>query len=219
MPFIKSLLSAAALACLASAETIKITATSSNTFDPSSITASHGDVLEFHFEPKNHSVVSGLYDFPCTPVQLGTGFFSGFTFNTTDGEAEKVFRVTVNGTDPIPFYSSQGNECAGGMVGIVNPSKNQTLADYKKRASALARSVSPGRTAFGGEIADNDDDSSSNSTSSGGSGSGSGSDGKGGSSGGGGSSGSSSDKGDKDNGSVSLSVSIGALALAMLMAI
>ncbi|KAM0484425.1 hypothetical protein ACHAPX_001848 [Trichoderma viride] len=216
MPSIKSLLSAAAVACLASAETIKITATSSNTFDPSSVTASHGDILEFHFEPKNHSVVSGLYAFPCTPMQLGTGFFSGFTFNTTDGEADKVFRVTVNGTEPTPFYSSQGNECAGGMVGIINPSKNQTLADFKKRASALARSVSPGRTAFGGDIADNDDDSS-NSTSGGNSSSG----GKGGSSGSGSgsSSGSGSDKDGKDNGSVSLSVSIGALALAMLMAI
>ncbi|UKZ85303.1 uncharacterized protein TrAFT101_001170 [Trichoderma asperellum] len=211
MPSVKSLLSAAALACLASAETIKITATSSNTFEPSNITASHGDILEFHFEPKNHSVVSGLYAFPCTPMQLGTGFFSGFSFNTTDGEADKIFRVTVNGTDPIPFYSSQGNECSGGMVGIINPSKNQTLADYKKRAAALARSVSPGRTSFGGEIVDNDD--SSNSTS--------GDDGKGGSSSGGkgGSSGGSSDKDGKDNGSVSLSVSIGALALAMLMAI
>ncbi|EHK43428.1 uncharacterized protein TrAtP1_001318 [Trichoderma atroviride] len=212
MPSVKSLLSAAALACLASGETIKITATSSNTFDPSTITASHGDILEFHFEPKNHSVVSGLYAFPCTPMQLGTGFFSGFSFNTTDGEADKVFRVTVNGTEPTPFYSSQGNECSGGMVGIINPSKNQTLADFKKRASALARSVSPGRTSFGGEIADNDDDSS-NSTSSGNGSSG----GKGGSSGG--SSGSGSDKDGKDNGSVSLSVSIGALALAMLMAI
>ncbi|KAL7893583.1 hypothetical protein HDV63DRAFT_408170 [Trichoderma sp. SZMC 28014] len=213
MPSIKSLLSAAAVACLASGETIKITATSSNTFDPSSVTASHGDILEFHFEPKNHSVVSGLYAFPCTPTQLGTGFFSGFTFNTTDGEADKVFRVTVNGTDPTPFYSSQGNECAGGMVGIINPSKNETLEDFKKRASALARSVSPGKTAFGGEIADNDD--SSNSTSGGSSSSSSG--GKGGSSGSG--SGSGSDKDGNGNGSVSLSVSIGALALAMLMAI
>jgi uncharacterized membrane protein YgcG len=239
MPSIKSLLSAAALACLASGETIKITATSSNTFDPSTITASHGDILEFHFEPKNHSVVSGLYAFPCTPTQLGTGFFSGFTFNTTDGEAvcglsclwsqlvciltrsqDKVFRVTVNGTDPTPFYSSQGNECSGGMVGIINPSKNQTLADYKKRASALARAVSPGRTAFGGEIADNDDDSSNSTSSSGGGkgGSSSSSGGKGGSSSGSGS-GSGSDDDGKDNGSVSLSVSIGALALAMLMAI
>jgi hypothetical protein len=99
------------------------------------------------------------------------------------------------------------------MVGIVNPSANQTLADYKKRASALARSVTPGRKPYGGEIADNDssddddgdDDDSKDGSSSGG---------KSGSSGD-----SSSDKDGKDSGSVSLSVSLGALGLAFLMAI
>ncbi|KAK0764372.1 hypothetical protein N5P37_003771 [Trichoderma harzianum] len=223
MPSIKSLLSAFALAYLANATTIKITATSSNTFDPSTIKANDGDVLEFIFEPKNHSVVAGDYRYPCSPLELGTGFFSGF-FATSSGENDKVFRVEINGTDTIPFYSSQGNECAGGMVGIINPKGNQTLDDYKKRASTLARSVSPGRTSFGGEIADNDS-SSDNSTSGDGNGSSGGSggssSGKGGSSGSGsGSSGdSSSDKDGKDNGSVSLSISIGALALAFMMAI
>ncbi|KAL6881365.1 hypothetical protein J3F83DRAFT_765565 [Trichoderma novae-zelandiae] len=202
MPSLKSFVSAIALAYLAHAKTIKITATSDNTFDPSTVKASDGDVLEFVFEPKNHSVVAGDYRYPCSPLELGTGFFSGF-FPTSSGEADKVFRVEVNGTDPIAFYSSQGNECASGMVGIINPSANQTLADYKKRASALARSVTPGRTAFGGEIADND-----SSDDDGKSGSGSGSSGD-----------SSSDKDGKDSGSVSLSVSIGALGLAFLMAI
>ncbi|KAL7963017.1 hypothetical protein V8C34DRAFT_300942 [Trichoderma compactum] len=221
MPSIKSLLSAFALAYLANATTIKITATSDNTFDPSTIKAADGDVLEFIFEPKNHSVVAGDYRYPCSPLELGTGFFSGF-FATSSGENDKVFRVEINGTDTIPFYSSQGNECAGGMVGIINPKGNQTLDDYKKRASALARSVSPGRNSFGGEIADND--SSSNSTSGdgdNGSSGGSSNNGKGGSSGSGSGSsgGSSSDKGGKDNGSVSLSISIGALALAFMMAI
>ncbi|UKZ47092.1 hypothetical protein TrVGV298_001306 [Trichoderma virens] len=224
MPSLKSLVSALALACLANAATIKITATSGNVFDPSTVKAADGDILEFIFEPKNHSVVAGDYRYPCSPMELGTGFFSGF-FPTDSGENDKVFRVEVNGTDPIPFYSSQGNECAGGMVGIINPKGNQTLDDYKKRASVLARSVSPGKKPFGGEIADNDN--SSNSTSSdgdngkgGSSGSGgSSSSGKGGSSGSGSSGDSSSDKNGKDSGSVSLSVSIGALGLALLMAI
>ncbi|KAL6697983.1 hypothetical protein J3F84DRAFT_257606 [Trichoderma pleuroticola] len=230
MPSIKSLLSAFALAYLANATTIKITATSDNTFDPSTIKAADGDVLEFIFEPKNHSVVAGDYRYPCSPMELGTGFFSGF-FATSSGENDKVFRVEINGTDTIPFYSSQGNECAGGMVGIINPKGNQTLDDYKKRASVLARSVSPGRRPFGGEIADNDTNTSSNSTSgdgdngkggSGGSNGGSSNNnGKGGSSGSGsGSSGdTSSDKNGKDSGSVSLSISVGALALAFMMAI
>ncbi|KAH6607723.1 hypothetical protein Trco_004036 [Trichoderma cornu-damae] len=217
MPSFTSLFSAVAFACLASAETIKITATSSDSFDPSTVKASDGDVLEFHFEPRNHSVVAGDYAYPCSPLDLGTGFFSGFSFDTTSGEADKVFRVVVNGTDPIPFYSSQGDECASGMVGIINPKGNITLADYKKRASALARSVSPGRTPFGGEIADNE--SPGNSTD-GGSSNGSSSGSDGGKDGSGGSS--SNDNDDKGSGSASVSVStvimLGAMGLAFFMA-
>ncbi|RFU76553.1 hypothetical protein TARUN_5687 [Trichoderma arundinaceum] len=231
MPSFKSLFSAIAFACLVGADTIKITATSSNTFDPSTVKASDGDVLEFHFEAKNHTVVSGDYRYPCSPMELGTGFFSGFLFATKSGEANKVFRVEVNGTDPIPFYSSQGNECASGMVGIINPKGNVTLADYKRRASVLARSVSPGRTTFGGEIASNDkpDDSDGDNGKDGGDDGDN--NGKGGSSGsnndkgsGDSSGGSSSDKNKdgKGNSGVSVSVSmatlVGAMGLAFLMA-
>lgn len=67
---------------------------------------------------------------------------------------DKVFRVTLNNTEPLAYYSSQGNECASGMVGIVNPSGNKTLDDYKSRASKLARGVTPGKTSYGGEVAD-----------------------------------------------------------------
>jgi plastocyanin len=60
------------------------------TFDPSSTTAQVGDVLEFHFFPRNHSVVQGSFDQACNP--LSGGFFSGFGFpvNTTSGLAENV---------------------------------------------------------------------------------------------------------------------------------
>ncbi|OAA41505.1 Cupredoxin [Beauveria brongniartii RCEF 3172] len=51
------------------------------------------------------------------------------------------------------FYSSQGNACAS-MVGIVNPSKDKSLQDYKSRASKLSEGVSPGHATFGGELAD-----------------------------------------------------------------
>lgn len=42
------------------------------------------------------------------------------------------------------------------MVGIVNPSTNQTLDDYKSRASNLARAVSPGIAVYGGDLVDKD---------------------------------------------------------------
>ncbi|KAF7546416.1 hypothetical protein G7Z17_g8447 [Cylindrodendrum hubeiense] len=156
MPSFKTAFISAVLACLAHAKTIKITATSDSTFNPDSVEANENDVLEFYFEAKNHSVVAGDYRYPCSPLDLGTGFFSGF-IPTDDGAADKIFRVTVNETEPIAFYSSQGNECAEGMVGIVNPSKNKTLNDYKERASELSKAVTPGRAIYGGKLIDSDD--------------------------------------------------------------
>ena len=43
------------------------------------------------------------------------------------------------------------------MVGIINPSSNQTLDDYKKRASALSKGVTPGASTYGGKLIDSDD--------------------------------------------------------------
>lgn len=40
------------------------------------------------------------------------------------------------------------------MVGIVNPSGDKTLDDYRRRASKLSTGVSPGNATFGGELAD-----------------------------------------------------------------
>jgi hypothetical protein len=76
-----------------------------------------------------------------------------------------VFRVTVNDTEPLPFYSSQGKECPNGMVGIINPSENKTLDDYKKEAAKLSSGVSPGRAVFGGRLVDEDDADSDDSDS------------------------------------------------------
>lgn len=81
MPSFKAyycLAAAAAFACVANAETIKVTATGDNKFDPDSIKAADGTIIEFHFQAKNHSVVAGDYQYPCSPLQLGTGFYSGF---------------------------------------------------------------------------------------------------------------------------------------------
>lgn len=150
MPSFKNIFTGAALALLANAETIRITATSDNRFDPETVTAEEGDTIEFHFEPRNHSVVSGDYRYPCTPLNIGTGFFSGF-YSTDDGEADDIFRVRVNSTDPIVFYSSQGDECTEGMVGIINESGDRNLTDYRDRASELSSAVTPGREAYGGE--------------------------------------------------------------------
>lgn len=48
------------------------------TFSPNITTASQGDVLEFTFFSKNHSVVQGPFTSPCSVGSLTPSFFSGF---------------------------------------------------------------------------------------------------------------------------------------------
>lgn len=86
MPSLTSIVAGVAVWAVASANMIKITAKSDNRFDPNSVTAEQGDLLEFHFEASNHSVVAGDYQYPCSPLQLGTGFFSGFV-EVSSGES------------------------------------------------------------------------------------------------------------------------------------
>lgn len=71
------ILAAAAAAMLASAKTIRIDSGPQLMFKPDSITAEAGDMLEFHFYSKNHSVAQGDFASACQPVQMA-GFFSGY---------------------------------------------------------------------------------------------------------------------------------------------
>ena len=70
---------ASTLLGVASAETIVIKA-EGLVFGPEIITANKGDTLEFHFLPRNHSVVSGYFGHPCQPstAEMKNHFFSGF---------------------------------------------------------------------------------------------------------------------------------------------
>ncbi|KAL2262261.1 hypothetical protein VTK26DRAFT_1943 [Humicola hyalothermophila] len=130
------------------------------TFDPNVIHAHEGDVIEFRFWPRNHSVVAGDFHDGCRPARReGDGFFSGF-FPTEPGTVnDQVFRVTVTHTGPVPVYCSQNNgqHCRNGMVAVINPAGRFTLEAY----AALARNVpggnatSPQGGPFGGVVAQN----------------------------------------------------------------
>ncbi|PKS11258.1 hypothetical protein jhhlp_003019 [Lomentospora prolificans] len=141
------------------ADTIKITAGENNRFDPETVTAKEGDTIEFHFGPGNHSVAMGEFDSingPCVPANEG-GFFSGY-FNVDSGESDKVFRVKINDTEPIVFYSTQDRECSEGMIGAINVASEDQLNEYREKASSLSKAVAP-RNVFGGEVADADSSS------------------------------------------------------------
>ena len=86
-------------------------------FDPETVTADKGDVLEFHFYPKNHSVAQSTFDKPCIADE--TGIWSGFVPVAQD-VGNETFSVTINGTDPLWIYCTQGDHCNEGMAMVVN---------------------------------------------------------------------------------------------------
>jgi plastocyanin len=107
-------------------------------FEPENVVAEIGDTIEFHFLPKNHTVVQSSFDRPCEPLADGSGVFSGFNFATSEGEAPNVFAFTVESKDPFWYYCSQtaGNHCQSGMSGVINqnPDSGETLVRYKEKS-------------------------------------------------------------------------------------
>ncbi|KAK3386432.1 hypothetical protein B0H63DRAFT_558151 [Podospora didyma] len=136
------------------ANTIRIMAGKSPYFGPREIIAAVGDVLEFHFAVNSEmDVVMGDVNSPCAPAKKG-GFYSG-PFVQPDGAPNpNVFRVTINSTDPIIFYSSVGNQCLHGAFGVVNPTcASEMLKQYKQNVDAVLPSATrPSGDAFGGQI-------------------------------------------------------------------
>jgi plastocyanin len=107
-------------------------------FEPQNVVAEIGDLIEFHFLPKNHTVVQSSFDKPCEPLEDGSGVFSGFNFKVDNGEADKVFTFMVKNKEPFWYYCSQPamEHCKSGMSGVINQNFNgdKTLAAYKEKA-------------------------------------------------------------------------------------
>ncbi|MCJ1355353.1 MAG: hypothetical protein MMC33_005344 [Icmadophila ericetorum] len=89
-------------------------------FNPDSITAAVGDMVEFTFYPENHTVAQSSFAAPCVPLAGGLGLFSGFQFATASGEASNTFMIEVNTTSPVWLYCSQGKHCQAGMSLVIN---------------------------------------------------------------------------------------------------
>jgi len=106
-------------------------------FEPENVVAEIGDVIEFHFLAKNHTVTQSSFDKPCEPQSHG--FFSGFNFATPPGEeAKNVFTFMIENKEPIWYYCSQtnGDHCQSGMSGVINQNfdSDKTLTAYKAKA-------------------------------------------------------------------------------------
>jgi plastocyanin len=117
-------------------------------FEPDNVVAEIGDVVEYHFLPKNHSVVQSSFGSPCQPLEDGSGFSSGFNFATAEGQSANVFQIVVENKTPVWYYCSQtnGNHCQNGMTGVINQkfdSPDFTLAKHRELAVNAPTSVTP----------------------------------------------------------------------------
>ncbi|KAL0941406.1 extracellular serine-rich protein [Colletotrichum truncatum] len=118
------------------------------TFNPDNVVADVGDIVEWHFLPRNHSIVQSSFGNPCEPLADGSGFFPGFEFATAEGQAENVFQIVVKDKNPIWYYCPQnvGNHCSSGMVGVINQNFNNqdfSLRRHKEIAATKSQSIIP----------------------------------------------------------------------------
>lgn len=68
------------------------------TYQPESINAAPGDVVQFNFLQLNHTITQSTFENPCVKAQ--NGFDSGFVVNQ-DGRPGLQFSVRINDTNPI----------------------------------------------------------------------------------------------------------------------
>lgn len=117
-------------------------------FDPDNVVAEVGDVIQWNFNPKNHTVAQSNFADPCRPLADGTSFFPGFAFATQEGPSPDVFQLVVENKDTIWYYCPQttGDHCQNGMVGVINQNFDNpdvTLAKHRELAAKTGKSVIP----------------------------------------------------------------------------
>jgi plastocyanin len=120
-------------------------------FSPNNIMAPVGSMVQFHFYPKNHSIVQAAFSNPCTPINNVqsnvTGFFSGFMPTAATDSSMPVWTLQINNTSPIWFYCSQGDHCQSGMVGAINavPGSAKNINAFASMAAMASANLSPGQ--------------------------------------------------------------------------
>ncbi|KAJ7671890.1 hypothetical protein B0H17DRAFT_1183561 [Mycena rosella] len=98
--------------------TVQVGPSASLVYDPPSVTASAGDIIEFVFNPKNHTVTQSSFDAPC--VALPGGGTSGFQFVSNASALLPRWPFTLANDEPAYFYCQQTGHCGKGMVFTIN---------------------------------------------------------------------------------------------------
>ncbi|KAL8806706.1 MAG: hypothetical protein Q9223_004566 [Gallowayella weberi] len=123
------------------------------TFEPNNLQVPKGHMVQFHFYPKNHSVVQSTFDQPCQPIKNNNasvnGLFSGFMPVKPNAAMMPSYTIMINDTKPIWYYCSQGKHCQDGMVGVINPpaaNKSRTIESFTALAKKATENLSPGQS-------------------------------------------------------------------------
>ncbi|TFK20403.1 hypothetical protein FA15DRAFT_647056 [Coprinopsis marcescibilis] len=125
-----------AAASLVSAETFTVVVGKDNAlvYDPPTVTAKQGDIVEFQFLNKNHTVTQSTFASPCVPKADGVD--SGFQSVPAGAQTIPSWSITINNdTAPLWFFCNQGPHCRNGMVFAVNPSAERTFDAFKANAA------------------------------------------------------------------------------------
>lgn len=115
-------------------------------FTPSDITAAVGDIVQFTFVSKNHSVTQSSFASPC--AALDQGFTSGFQFvNPNATTPLPTWNLTVSATTPLWAFCQQTNpisHCSQGMVLAINAvdSSAKNFTAFQNSAKGITNGTS-----------------------------------------------------------------------------
>ncbi|ETW85412.1 hypothetical protein HETIRDRAFT_240092, partial [Heterobasidion irregulare TC 32-1] len=116
-------------------------------FNPSSLTADPGDLVNFVFQQKNHTATQSTFANPCQPAD--GGFDTGFV-PVADNETQfPAAQFIVADTNPVWVYCRQANHCQQGMVFAINPADKFSAfqAAAMGNSSSQSSSIAPSSTA------------------------------------------------------------------------
>jgi hypothetical protein len=111
------------------------------TYQPNQLTGvQNGDVVQFQFLDKNHTVTQSTFAAPCSNITDAsgkvTGVDSGYQFVDPAATQFPVWQITIdNASTPLWFYCRQAKHCQSGMVFAVNPTAAKSFDTFKTNAA------------------------------------------------------------------------------------
>jgi len=135
-------------AALAASYDVSVGANGNLEYDPPYVTAQVGDIVNFVFHQKNHTVTQSNFATPCSP---NGGLNSGFMPVAADATTFPNWQVTVQDTKPMWFYCAQTGHCPAGMVFAINPGaagSANSFAAFQNLAEAGAASTSTAPSSY-----------------------------------------------------------------------